>query len=365
MKILYFIDSLKTGGKERQLVELIKVIHNNHNIDCELITMNNKIEYEEILLKNIKIHFLVRKRKKDLSIFFKLYKILRRFKPDIVHTWDGMTSFYLNPFKLINKFKFINGTIRWAHPKEIFSFLYRMGLKISFFLSDVVVANSYAGKELYAPKKKSIVIYNGFNFKRLSKNTNDNELRKFYDIENKKIVGMVANFTDYKDYYTYINAANIIYQNNEDVVFFAIGNGPGLEESIALIGKFGITDRFRIINNETKIEEIIGLFDVAVLSSFSEGISNAIIEYMAFSKPVVATDSGGTREIVIDQVTGYLVKKQNTEDLAEKVILLLNNPEIARGFGIEGKKIVLDKFSLEKMVNNYLILYDRMTKSIK
>jgi glycosyltransferase involved in cell wall biosynthesis len=365
LKILYFIDSLKIGGKERQLVELIKGLQKYDNIDCELITMNKRIEFQEISIQNIKIHFLIRKSKKDLAIFFKLYKILKVFNPDIVHTWDSMTSFYLNPFKLFFKFIYINGTIRWAQPKRIIPYMDRLGLKISFFLSDVIVANSKAGKELYAPNIKSIVIYNGFDQNRLYDNIETNELRDKFDIWSKKVVGMVANFTDYKDYNTYINAANIIYQNYKNVIFFAIGNGQGLDKSKALIEKLGLTDNFRIINNETKIEEIIGLFDVAVLSSFSEGMSNAIIEYMALSKPVVATDSGGTSEIVIDQITGFLVKKQNTQSLAEKVIQLLNNPEMARKFGIEGKKRVLKEFSLEKMVNNYLILYERMTKPSK
>jgi glycosyltransferase involved in cell wall biosynthesis len=361
LKILYLIDSLKTGGKERQLIELVRGLIVYDNVECELITMDEKIEYPEVLFGNTKIHFLVRKRKKDLTIFFKLSKILKTFKPDIVHTWDGMTSFYLNPFKLINKFKYINGTIRWAQPKEIISPIERLGLKISFFLSDVVIANSDAGKDLYGPKKKSIVIHNGFNYKRLPNNINSEELRNLYKIGNNKVVGMVANFTVYKDYITYINAANIIFQNKEDVVFFAIGNGPRLNETIALIDKFRLTNKFRIVNNETKIEEIISLFDVAVLSSFSEGISNAIIEYMALSKPVVATDSGGTNEIVIDGITGFLVKKRDPSDLAKKVLLLLNNPDIASKFGIEGEKIVLDKFNLGKMLSNYLHLYERIT----
>jgi glycosyltransferase involved in cell wall biosynthesis len=258
---------------------------------------------------------------------------------------------------LIRKFKYVNGTIRWAQPKKIFTLFERLSFFISFNLADIVVANSNAGKTLYAPKRLGIVINNGFDHTRISDIKNTDNLRSSLDLIGKKVIGMVANFTDYKDYKTFILAAQKVSYERDNVIFIAIGNGPRLEEFKLLVKKLGISDKFRIL---TEIEEMVAVFDIAVLSSFSEGMSNSIMEYMALAKPIIATDSGGTKELVSDMFNGFLIKKQDPQMLAEKILFLIDNPEIAIEFGDRGKKILLDKFSLEKMVNNYYNLYNSL-----
>ena len=79
MRILFFINSLASGGKERRLTELLKVLNLKTDIDFELVVMNSEIHYREIFDLNIKIHYFARKAKKDISIFKKFYKICQTF----------------------------------------------------------------------------------------------------------------------------------------------------------------------------------------------------------------------------------------------------------------------------------------------
>jgi glycosyltransferase involved in cell wall biosynthesis len=97
--------------------------------------------------------------------------------------------------------------------------------------------------------------------------------------------------------------------------------------------------------------------DIFVLPSLSEGLSMALLEAMAAGLPVVATDVGGNPELVVDGTTGYLVPPKRSEDLADRLILLLRNKSQAQWFGQNGRMRVREHFSLEQMINKYQDLY--------
>lgn len=224
MKILFFIESLYSGGKERRLVELLKGLKNYSNINYELVLTRRDIHYKDVLALNIKIHYLDRKFiRKDPRLFFLFYKICKNFRPDIIHVWGNMAAFYSFPAKLLLRLKLLNNQITNA-PDKI-----RKGIlspKIAFLFSDKIIANSKAGLESYAvSSKKSMVIYNGFDFFRLEKLTSKELIRKQFSILTKKAFAMVASFQPNKDYVTYINAANLILKDYDDVTFLCVGNG--------------------------------------------------------------------------------------------------------------------------------------------
>ncbi|MCK5506316.1 MAG: glycosyltransferase, partial [Thermodesulfovibrionia bacterium] len=149
MKILFFIESLRSGGKERRLVELLKGLSKYENISMDLVLTRREIHYTDIFNLNIKIHYIERKYlKKDPSLFFKFYRIARKFKPDIIHVWSSMSAVYAIPTaKLLNE-KFINSSITYALPVKRFSKLWLIS-KITFPLSDIIVANSKAGLRVH------------------------------------------------------------------------------------------------------------------------------------------------------------------------------------------------------------------------
>src|SRR5690242_12071990 len=97
MKILFFIDCFVAGGKERRLTELMEALKRLPGVEFELAVMDREIHYKEVLDLGINVHYLIRKTKKDLSVFKKLYKLCKSLKPDILHCWDSMTAVYSVP----------------------------------------------------------------------------------------------------------------------------------------------------------------------------------------------------------------------------------------------------------------------------
>jgi glycosyltransferase involved in cell wall biosynthesis len=101
--------------------------------------------------------------------------------------------------------------------------------------------------------------------------------------------------------------------------------------------------------------------DVCVLSTFTEGISNSILEYMALGKPVVATTGGGTLEIVDDNKTGFLIGPVDPIEFSEKIELLLNNDTLRTAMGEAGKNRVHANFSIDRMVQQFVLNYEKLT----
>jgi len=357
LKILFLIDTLVSGGKERRLTELMKALKGHHQIEFELMTMSNDIHYKEILDLGVPLHYMLRKTKKDISVFYKFYRLCKKSKPDIVHCWDSMTAVYSAPVCKLLKIIFINGMVVDAPAKQnIFNKPWLRG-KLTFPLSTAVVGNSFAGISAYkVPNKKSVVIYNGFNFNRVENLINSDQIRKKLNINTRFVVGMVASYSGYKDYKTFYAASMILLESRNDITFLAIGNRTDSIESINLINSKYLPS-FRLLGEKSDIESYINTMDLCVLSTFTEGISNSILEYMAMEKPVIATDGGGTNEIIVDQETGFLINATRPEELAIKMGILLDDEKMRFQMGKAGKDRITNKFSITQMINEYIDLY--------
>lgn len=108
------------------------------------------------------------------------------------------------------------------------------------------------------------------------------------------------------------------------------------------------------------MENIIKIMDLCVLSTFTEGISNSIMEYMALEKAVIATRGGGTNEIIEDELTGYMVNPSSPGELLSKMERLLNDEPLRIKMGLAGKQRVAEYFSMERMKNEYIKSYHKL-----
>ena len=354
MKILFFIESLRAGGKERQIVELIKGLKIYSDIQCELVLTRKDIHYKGIFSTGIKIHYIVRKYiKKDPRLFFMFYRICKQFKPDIIHVWGNMVAIYAIPSKILLKIPIINFQIQDA-PLYVKGGL--LSHKVTFPFSDLIIANSKAGLKSYnAPEGRSRVIYNAFDFSRLADLRNPSDVREEFNISTRHVAGMVASFSLLKDYGTYIKAAQQVLNKNSDITFLCVGAGD--DSTYRKLVKPEFVNRIRFLGPQQNVESIMNICDIGVLATYTEGISNALMEFMSLGKPVIATDGGGTGELIKDGETGFLVEPKSPEELASKIEYLLDNNKLASMMGEKGKERIKKEFSIEKMINSFVDLY--------
>jgi glycosyltransferase involved in cell wall biosynthesis len=362
VKIVFFIESLRSGGKERRLIELMKGLKTKPGISFELVVMDDNIHYKQVFDLGINIHYLVRSVKKDFSVFTKFYKICKQFKPDIVHCWDSMTSMYSIPACKLLNIKLVNGAIVDSPPpsKRSIANKHWLRAKISFPFSSLIIGNSQTGLSAYnAPEKKSVCIHNGFNFDRIKTTEEKKVTREDLQIKTPFVAGMVASFSQYKDYKTYFSAAQMLLAKRNDITFLAVGSDTDTNDAQKMIVE-KYAANFKLLGKRSDVESLIGLMDICVLATFTEGISNAIMEYMALGKPVIASSGGGTPEIVNDNITGYLINTSAPEQLCEKMELLLNNEKLRVEMGAAGKERVQNYFSIENMVSKYISNYNSL-----
>jgi glycosyltransferase involved in cell wall biosynthesis len=367
MKILFFINGIHPGGKERRLIELMKEMKKCKEFEFELVVMNEEISYPEIFDLQIKIHFLIRQSKKDIRIFQKFFSICKRFKPNIVHCWDGMTAVYAIPACKLLNIKIVNGmVVDTPVGKNILNKNW-LRAQITFPFSNLIIGNSEAGLKAYkASKKKSICIYNGMDLNRFKNLKDPNQIRQEIfgtSHSNYFIVGMVAAFENRKDYSTLIKAALQLIPEHTQLRFLLIGGGSNLEKL-----KSEVPPEFQgkiiFMGKRSNVEAIINIFDIGVLLTNSklhgEGISNSIIEYMALGKPVIATRGGGTNEVVKDGKNGYLIDFANENQLKEKIVTLMNNNDYRLDFGQNGFHLVHEMLDLDIMAKSYFLEYHKL-----
>jgi len=181
-------------------------------------------------------------------------------------------------------------------------------------------------------------------------------MRRILNIQTPFVVGMVARFHPRKYYETYISAAMHVLNERRDVTFLAVGDGSMLDECKQMI-LTQHSERFVFLGRRSDVESIVNMIDVGVLASHSEGISNAIMEYMALGKPVVASDHGGNRELVVDNVTGFLVDSNSAFEMAQRILHLLNDREVAINMGRAGRERLERQFQLAAMTKEYMDVY--------
>ena len=357
--------SLRSGGKERRLVELIKSLRINHkNIIIELVLLRNAIHYKEISELNLDIKHLIEKKdvKKSLSIFIKLYKLVKKIKPDIIHSWGSEETFYIFLIAKFFHIKLINSQVNNAPQKINWFSKFGIQTKINFLFSDVILANSYAGLKSYGieNKKNSAVIHNGFDMRRIEDFEENNIIRKKFNIKTKYVVGMVASFSVNKDYTTYIKAAVSILKQRRDITFLCIGSGDDRIFKKMVLSEF--KNKVIFLGRQENVESIMNVCDIGVLSTYTEGISNSIMEFMALGKPVIASDGGGTSELIINNKTGFLIPPKSYKILSNKIFELINNEKERKFLGRNAKERIINEFNLQKMLNSFIKIYEQNRK---
>lgn len=360
MSILFFIDSLRSGGKERRLTELLCFLKETTNCECSLVLTENVIHYGYVRNLNIPIYVIKRRFfKYDPSLFFRFYRIAKEINPDIIHTWGRMATFYAIPAKLLTQKVLVSNLVADVNKTfktfSLLNFFHQMAVKFA----DKVLGNSEAGLKAYGLEnnKKSAVIYNGIRRERFESDLNESVIKKELGISLPFVVIMVASASKAKDYDLFLNVAKKIFQIRKDVSFCGIGDGTELNRLRQRIKDEKIGNAL-LLGRRNDVELLMGVSDIGVLFSNAEGVSNAILEYMGAGLPVVTTDLiGGSREVIEDGRSGYLMGK-DAKAIAKRICCLLDDKVLKKKLGERGREIIVDKFSLERMGREYLNLYE-------
>ena len=367
-RILVFIGTLRSGGKERRLVELLTYLKAKDRFEILVVMTRNEIHYKEFF--NLKIDYKIIERtweKNDVTVFSKFYKICRRFDPHVIHTWGRMQTFYSIPAVIGQKKRLVNSQITGA-PLRLKTFtVNRIIDLINFRFSAIVLANSKQGLESFKPpQRKQKIILNGINPARFENLPDSGEILRKYGISTLHTVVMIASFSPSKDYNLFINVARQVTSVRNDISFIGVGGCDKDDSVYQRMKTLSAGNEQIIFHRQIKdVEALVNACSIGVLfSTDGEGTSNSILEYMALGKPVIANNGGGTGELIRHGENGYLVTKETPEEIAEWIIDLIDDTKKSKTFGAVSKARVREEYSSERMGEAFETIYNEALASV-
>jgi len=377
---LQLIGSFHQGGSERQAVQLTRLLLESGRCNVFVATLNR----EGVLLEDVNRLGFSEIPEFRLTSFHDLNMVrqvrrfaqyLKKHEIDVVHAHD----FYTNIFGMAGAaLARVPARIASRRETSVRRESERFVERCAFRAAHAVVANCEDVRQHLirsgVPAQKVRTIHNGFDFARLqTAQTERKEILRSLNLpETARFVTIMANMrlhvthpepVGLKDHPTFLRAAKRVYENVPDAAFIVAGEGELMEATQELAKSLGIGHRTFFIGRCQDVGAVLSVSDVCVLSSTSEGFSNAILEYMAAGRPVVATDVGGAREAIVQGESGFLVAAGDDERMAEHIKALLVQPELARAMGDCGKRIVIEKFSSQKQLQNVESLYGELLRT--
>lgn len=360
IKILHLLPNLSSGGAEKVCYNLLFNLNQEEFSPSLLLFKENgagETWKKELSDKNIKIISLRKNYLIDLVNFWNIFRTIKKIKPDILHTHLG-GDIYGRLAGKIAGVPIIVSTEHNLNQNErrlatvLKKFTSRYAAKI-FAVSEA--AKNDALKRYSLSPKKITVIYNGI------------DLNAFKPIEREAnkplIIGALGRLTIQKGFETLIEAATKT--ANKDYLVKVAGTGE-LEKTLKdKITALGLAKRFELLG-EVKASDFLASIDIFVFPSLWEGLGLALLEAGAMAKPIIASETGGIKEIITDD-NGWLSPAGNATELAAKIDLVIDNlnSEETKAKTKKIKNLIDSRFNLKIMITAYEKWYRELFLKLK
>jgi glycosyltransferase involved in cell wall biosynthesis len=360
--VLFITSRLDIGGEELSTLSLAKEFkRRGHNV-CVLSTMGPLLN--EYLAHSVNVALGPVGGRKVWNILrgaIYIRRFVRRNSIQIIHSQSVIPALesYLASMTI-----FRNRPVLIWHDRGIRERNYPIVGRLFNFMADFVITNSdYERKKLLAhgmSPRKMRRIHNCFNLIFPENKQKDTGLLDELHIKcGEIIIGSARRLHPEKGgHYTFLEAAReVVEVFPEGIKLLVVGDGALRSSLERFCQKLGIEKKVIFAGARRDIERFYSIMDIFVLPSTWEPFGNALVEAMAYGIPCVATKVGGIPEIVIDGETGILVPAENPRKLAEAIIYLLQNPDLAKRMGEAGRKRAKNYFTSERLAREIEEIY--------
>ncbi len=363
LKVLIVIYKLAVGGAERVACSLATTLNRNRFEPVFCAFKGGRLE-DELKEEGVKVYTLQKSGRHDFSVLFKLMEIIRNEKIDIIHThsfsanmWGRIAGAAAGAPVIITTEHTVAGG-KTMVQKMLNRVLERFCAR-TVAVSETV-RRSLLEQEGLSPEKV-ITIHNGIEF--IHPVMDDGAFSKLaaeLGIDTAlPVVTVIGRLEPPKGHAHLLNAFKTIVRKGCASQLLLVGDGRLRGDLETLAGELGISDNVIFAGHRSDIGNILQLTDVAVLSSVREGFSITLLEYMASSLPIVATDVGGNREAIGDGC-GIIVPPAEPEALADAIMRLINDSNMAVKMGKRAGDRFKERFNIKTMVKRVELLYEHL-----
>lgn len=363
-RILFVSNSIvnPNAGTEGQLLQLLKHLpKDRYKPELLVFSSSDYIRSGEIPCT---VHVLGSSSLFRLSTWYRFLRFVRNKKREGIK----LAHMYFHDASIIGPPVFhmygIRSIISRRDMGYWYTSLYQKILRITGRYVDRVVVNSEAVAEVTVKKEgisreRMRVIYNGYE----SPLEYSGFSTKAYTIDkqNGPIIFLVANIRPLKRIGDAIVAVKNVIESGRSIQLVIVGGGCSGELK-SLASKHEVLENIHFLGPYSDVKEILHEGYAGLLCSESEGYSNSIVEYMQAGLPVIASDTGGNREAVVDSETGWRYPVGDIPALTDRLQRLVDDPSLAHSFGVAGKRLAVERHSLENMIAQHLYLYDAIVE---
>jgi glycosyltransferase involved in cell wall biosynthesis len=356
-RVIHIVEDLRIGGLER-VVHNIVVNLDRARFDPEVWCLARGGEVAaEIATKGVPVHVSNMGQRPSPGFVLRLAGRLRRPGARIVHC-HGYTACTAGRAAAIlartpRVFAHIHTQGLWLQPRQR-----RIERVLSAFSTKVICVSAsvqeFVVQEERIPRPKTEVIYNGIPDSPLP--DRESARRRFGIREGARVLGCVASLEPHKGHAILIEAVRIARMRLGDIVFLVVGDGSLRRDLECRARAAGIAAVFTG-RMESAGLALAAVDALALLSLEREGLSLAIIEAMAASKPVISSRLGGLPELIEDGANGLLCRVGDATDAAQCIVKILGDAEVGRAMGEAGRRLFLEKFTLQRMLSEIERLY--------
>jgi glycosyltransferase involved in cell wall biosynthesis len=366
LKILHVTFNMGIGGTEQVIRQLIMAM-DPKAAQHEVMCIDGQVGAIGVLLREqgVRVNSLTRAQGFDWKLIWQLRKAIRDGDLDVVHCHQYTPFIYGRLAALGTKAKVMLTEHGRFYPDR---YRYKAALinPVLALITPAIVAISKATRGALAryefmPNSRVQVIYNGI--KRVKKNVGKSaEIRQSLEIPDTALVfGTVSRLDPVKNQSMMIRAFHQALGHFPDAFLLIVGDGPERLSLEMLVNDLALESRVFFTGFISEPAAYLGAMDVFLLPSFTEGTSMTLLETMSLGIPSVATEVGGTPEIVVHAESGYLVPNDQQDQFFSAMKSLAEDPGLRRKMGQNAKRIFLQRFDSSVMADKYLRLYTRIT----
>jgi glycosyltransferase involved in cell wall biosynthesis len=363
MRILHTEWSDGLGGQEKRILAEVHGLAEKGHYIAVVCRDHAKIKNEAVKL-GIDVHTLPLRKSYDIKSIVRLAALMKNNKFDIVNTHSGVDSWIGG---IAAKFANVSLLVRTRHlniplKRNLFNFIH--------YLPDVYITcgenmrNNLVTKCGF-PESRVVSIPTGVSpdFFNVKKNM---ESRSKYGLDiNSTVIVNVGILRSVKGHEVTFNAVKMVVESVPAAKFLIVGDGPRKEALEKAVRDLGISEYVIFTGYVEDIPEVYSISDVAVLSSWSEGLPQSLLQAMAAGVPVVATKVGGVPEVVINEKTGLLIEPGDHKALAKCIIKILNNRDFSLKIAESAKDHIMKEHSVTHMIDKIETLYKNLLNQKK
>ena len=372
LNILHLTSNDRWTGNAEPIYNLVKSLSNRgHRVYLGFPPGNSMHEHLKDsglnLLTNLKLHRTINLVNTLIDIK-RLIKFCDDKNIDIIHTHMTHDHWIASIAKIFSKSKPLLFRTRHKITKIENDFVHRC---LNNKITDCIIILSDKLKEKYidamtiSPDKVEVV-YGAVDSEKYNPENAGSEVKKILGFEpNDKVVGMISHFKPDRGYEYLYQIMPDLKREIPNLKFILAGGKSRYQKGLGeRIKKIGLErDVAFILDRRFRWEEVLASFDVSLyLAVGSEGSGRAMLEVMATGKPVIAFDVGVVSETIKDRVSGIIIKQGDIKALKESIMYIIKNSDKAKQMGLEGRRIIENRFTLEKQVNKMEELYFKFCK---